>query len=338
MSSADDTRSKLEVFDGSISGNYRLWKRRARLLIAGLPTTVPEAKNGPRLMEFIKGEAACLLESLDVSELTKKAGDKLIWDVLDEKYVPMPRDLLQQAMIFFYDLQVRPSETYVQFLARFDAANRLPREQQVELPKPVLGYMLMKKMRLDSSQESMVLTHTQSALELEAVIKAIKGIFPEGKGAAKAAKEIFQMDGDTDEPGEVRVLEEQEDFQEAADYVEQGFQERGGEDDEEALETFETYVNIRQKLREQKNGRGYTRVQEQKTFSGRPGGGDSWKLQGTVRGRLELLKSKTTCHYCRQKGLQTEGPLEEGMSSQNSFEEGWRKPSDWRVQQLGSRR
>ena len=63
----------------------------------------------------------------------------------------------------------------------------------------------------------------------------------------------------------------------------------------EALEVFESYAQVRRKLQERRKDRG---------FSGRRIGddGQQWKLQGTVRGRLELLKAKTRCHLCRKTG------------------------------------
>ena len=44
---------------------------------------------------------------------------------------------------------------------------------------------------------------------------------------------------------------------EAAEGIASEFQERGSEDEEEALEAFESYMDIRRKLREQKTNRGY---------------------------------------------------------------------------------
>lgn len=179
MSLPSEEKTRIDIFDGTKPGGDRLWKRRAQLMIAGLPSTVSDKKYGPRLMEFIKGEAETLLESISVEDLTKTGGDVRIWEVLDEKYGPQPRDLLQHAMKnFFYDLQVRPSETFTQFLARYAAALRLLKEQAVELPAPVAGYMLMKKLRLEASQESMVLTHSQGSMDLKEIEKAVRGIFP----------------------------------------------------------------------------------------------------------------------------------------------------------------
>ena len=315
MSHADDSKPRLEVFGGTDPSAYRLWKRRSQLLIGGLPTTVPEKKHGPRLMEFIKGEAEMLLECIPVEDLMNEGGAKRIWEVLDEKYLPQPRDLLQQALKnFFYDLQVKPSETYVQFLARFDAANRLLIEQKIELPSSVKGYMLLKKLKLDGTQESMVLTHTKSSLELPEIVLAVRGIFPEGRGTVKANKDVFQAENVSPTLEEVRVVEAEDDLQDVADLVAQEFQEAGGDDEEEALETFESYLEVRKKLREQRTQRGYVKPQT----GGRNEGGDKWRLQGTVRGRLELLKSRTTCHNCQQRGhWKRECPLK-GRKDQNS--------------------
>lgn len=149
-------------------------------MIAGLPTTVPKEKYGPRLMEFIKGEAEALLETIAVEELMKKDGDKEIWTVLDEKYGPQPRDLLQHALKnYLYDLQVKPFETYQQFMARHDGAIRLMKEQSIDLPPPVMGFLLMKKLKLDQSQESMVLTYTKGGMDFVDVVSAVRGVFPD---------------------------------------------------------------------------------------------------------------------------------------------------------------
>ena len=56
-STGSDDRVALESFDGSEPGACRKWKRRAQLMLAALPNTVPKEKLGPRLMQVIKGEA-----------------------------------------------------------------------------------------------------------------------------------------------------------------------------------------------------------------------------------------------------------------------------------------
>ena len=155
-------------------------------MIASLPSTINEKKYGPKLMGFISGEAESLLESLDIDKLCSEGGDKLIWQVLDEKYGPQQIDLLQEAMKrFFHELQVKNGESYRQFLVRFAQAERKLKEVNVELPNVVMGFMLLKKLRLDSTSESLVLTATKGKLDLKEITSAVKNVFPRREGNAE---------------------------------------------------------------------------------------------------------------------------------------------------------
>ena len=106
-----------------------------------------------------------------------------------QRYLPMQRDLLQSALkLSFYDLFIKPGENYAQFIARFDTSLRKLKEQQIELPEIVKGFMFIKKLRLDSAQESRVLTATSGSLKCSKVITAVRSIFPEGKGPSKSSR------------------------------------------------------------------------------------------------------------------------------------------------------
>ena len=58
-----------------------------------------------------------------------------------------------------------------------------------------------------------------------------------------------------------------------------------------ALEVFETYKEVRKRMQDKKMGRGYRKEPKQ-----------SWSLTGTVKGKIETLKSRTRCHLCQEKG------------------------------------
>ena len=288
----DGVKAKLEIFDGTDTSTYRQWKRRAQMMLASLPSTVNEKKFGPKLMGLIAGEAEALLESLPVEKICNENGHNLIWEMLDEKYLPQTIDLLQEAMkLFFQELQIKNGETYKQFLVRFEHAQRKLAAVEVKLPEVVSGFTLLKKLRLDQQSEAMILTATQGKLELKEVIKAIKSVFPEGKGGnVKRTKEVFQVEDD-----EVQSMEDE--FQAALDVMVAEVQARDGED-EEVLEVFESYTEIRKKIADQKKGRGYfppvTRDKE--------GGGQSWKLTGSINGRIDQLKSRSRCFTCHRFG------------------------------------
>lgn len=53
--SAADEDSRLDTFDGSDPAAYRLW-RRAKIMLAALPSTISSTKYGARLMKHIQGE------------------------------------------------------------------------------------------------------------------------------------------------------------------------------------------------------------------------------------------------------------------------------------------
>ena len=268
-------------------------------MLAALPSTIGKEKHGARLMEHIRGEAENLLETVDVDEIIQENGDKKIFEILDEKYQPQPRDLLHAALKgYFYDLAIRPGESYQQFLARYDAALRKMTEQRIELPQVVKVYMLLKKLRLDANQESLVLTATSGKMELEDTIKAVRSVFPEGRGATKSSKEAFMAD-DEDQEVSLETNQGQDDLeaqiQEVMEAVADEVQSRDEDDDEAAVEAYETYAEVRRKILEKKKSRGFT--------PGHPRPDPNrWKLTGTMQGKLELIKSRTRCHKCKQLG------------------------------------
>ena len=316
MPSGDDDalgseKAKLEMFDGSNASQYRRSKRRAQLMLASLPSTISEKKHGPKLMSFISGEAEALSEHLDIAKICSEGGDKLIWGVLDEKYGPQQIDLLQEALRgFFYDLTVKQGESFRQFQARFTAARRKLEEEKVSLPEVVLGYMLMKKLKLETQEESMLLTTTGGDLSLAKIEKAIQSVFPDGKGhlSKQNAKEVFSTE----------ISQEQEDdLQNVMNLMADEIQAREEWDEEEILEASESYSEVRRKLAEQKKSRGY--YPSPTTSKGQA---ESWKISGSIRGRIEALKSKTRCHRCRKVGRwKKECPMNQSSARSSTSKE-----------------
>lgn len=126
-------------------------------------------------------------------------------------------------------------------------------------------------------------------------------------------KEVFQNDDDAraGERHEVVMMDEDQDLAEVAQIIADDSQNQDG-DDEEALEAFETYLDVRKKIREQRTSRGF-----QTPRTGLDQG--QWKLSGTMKGKLELLKARTTCHVCKQKGhWKRECPHRTGGRSETS--------------------
>ena len=73
---------------------------------------------------------------------------------------------------------MKKDESYKQFWARFEHAKRKLAALDIKLPDVVMGYSLLKKLRLDQQSESMILIATGGKVDLDAVVKAIKAVFP----------------------------------------------------------------------------------------------------------------------------------------------------------------
>ena len=206
----------------------------------------------------------------------------------------------------FYELVIKPGESYQQFLARFDAAHRKLVEQSVELPPVARGYMLIKKLKLDQKDESMLLTATSGNMAIAEVVTAARSIFPDGRGQSARSKEVFQAELDG-----TKEFEPEDGF-EVMDTIADDNQQRPDYEDEDILEAFDSYADIRRKMAERKRARGFSTTNDSV----------KWLLSGTVKGRIEQLKAKTKCHLCKKAGhWKRECPMKRTMTAGSSSSE-----------------
>ena len=289
-----NTGSRLERFDGTDPSSYRRWKRRAQLMLIGLPNTYPAEKLGPKLMEFLSGDAELAVEHIKVEDLAKAGGEKAVFKALDERFKPLERDNMNEALKeFFFETQIRPGETMQAFATRFSTTIRKLEEQEVKLPDPVKGWFLLRKLHLDSSQESMIMTGTGGSYEIKDVYKAVKAILPNVKGtASKSGREKDTL------VAEQPVASDEEDDSELVQVLAAELQQKDEYEDEELLDVYETYKQVRMKMNDAKKARGYRSTSAASVGVGR----GPWKLQGSISARLEQAKAASQCHRCKQYG------------------------------------
>ncbi|CAE7239733.1 TY1B-A [Symbiodinium sp. CCMP2592] len=260
-------------------------------MLLALPNTYTKERLGAKLLEYISGEAEEVCESVPLEKLTKDGGHELIFQALDERYRELDKEALHKHLSeYFYGTAIRSGETFRNMTVRLDTAYRRLQGHKVELPSEVRGWFLLRKLQLDQTSEAMILTHTKGSLKYEDVNKAIQAIFPSGSAKSGAkVKEVYEAVAEPTEHGAIEESEESIDevFQAVADQV----QATDEYEDEDALDVFETYKEIRKRMQEKKMGRGY-----------RKGPGPTWALTGTVKGKIEALKGRTRCHLCQEKG------------------------------------
>ena len=199
---------------------------------------------------------------------------------------------------------------------RVDTAQRKLQQHEIQLPAEVQGWFILRKLRLDTTAEALVLTATCGSLKIQDIVAALKAVFPNGKGnPAKRERDVFMAD-ESDEGGVKAAASGQEaeeageDVLEEMEVVADQVQCDSGYESEDALEVFETYREIRKKVQEKRINRGF-----------RPSGPsrqaeNQYQVQGSIRGKLEILKSKTRCHLCKRVGhWKRECPQRRGSSA-----------------------
>ncbi|CAE7255665.1 unnamed protein product [Symbiodinium sp. CCMP2592] len=305
-----DDGPKLERFDGTQPATYRKWRRKAELMLMALPNTYSKEKWGAKLMEQLSGEAEEVCEAIPVEKLIKEGGHELVLKALDDKYKELDKDALHKHLTeYFYGVSIKGGETYRNLMVRLETSYRRLQEHTVELPEEVRGWFLLRKLGMDATAEAMVLTHTKGSLKYPQVSKAVNDIFPQGvaKGASSKVKEVFEVENVPENSGDTEYDDVDEVYQAVADQV----QSNPEYDDEDALDVFETYKEVRKQVQQRKLGRGY------KPHGQRP----EWTLSGTVKGRIEQLKMKTKCHGCGERGhWKKECPKRKSASSGNAKE------------------
>ena len=251
-----DDKPRLEKFDGSMPSQYRKWRRKAQLMLLALPTTFSKDRWGAKLLEHLSGEAEEVCEGLSLDKLTKDDGHELVFQTLDAKYKELQKDALHKHLSeYFFGTSIRANETYRNLVVRLDTAYRHLQEHSVELPEEVRGWFLLRKLQLDAGAEAMVLTHTRGSLKYTDVTAAVTAIFPHGvskTGGAKS-KEVFEAVTEDGAEAEEHDDGSEDVFQAVADQIQQ----QEDYDEEDAIEVFETYQDIRKKMQQKKMNRGY---------------------------------------------------------------------------------
>lgn len=127
-------------------------------------------------------------------------------------------------------------------------------EHGVTLPKEVQGWFLLRKLKVDAAQEAMILTATQGSYQIDKIEKSIRAVLPNAKGVAKVQKDIFTVDESVSGMGDGV---ESEDDAEILQVLVADMQSQEEYDEENMLDTFETYKQVRSRIMESKKVRGY---------------------------------------------------------------------------------
>ena len=288
-SGLEANQPRLERFDGSDPTMYKRWKRRAALMLISLPSTYASNKLGPKLMEFIGGDAELAVEHLKVEDIAKTGREQETFKVLDERYMPLEKDDMSEALReYFFDTQIRGGESMKNFCTRVATSHRKLQEQGVTLPEEVQRWFLTRKLRLEQAQEAMLLTATAGSYEVGAVVSAVRAILANQRGTHKQ-KETYSAETE-------HTPAEESDDEELVQVLAAELQGKMDYHEEELIEVYETYKQVRSKMNEVKTTRGF------RSFKDGPRSQRPWRLTGSITAQIEQAKKVTRCHNCGQLG------------------------------------
>ena len=168
----------------------------------------------------------------------------------------------------------------------------------MDLSAEVKGYMLIKKLKLDSAAQTMILTATHGVLTFKEVTDACESNLP---GRERDCKREEQSDSS----GEYH--EEEDKVLEAIEAIAEEWHRRDDIEDEDVLEAFESCSEIRRKTAEKRKARG---------FGGGSAEPQKCRLSGSVTGRIQKLKAKTPLQAARTLEKRTsKSPEKKAMGS-----------------------
>eukprot|EP00913_Durusdinium_trenchii_P032934 g30831.t1 len=285
-------------FDGDIE-KFKSYLRELKMWRH--ETDVPAKKHAVKMLRALTGPAKAVCNELEVEALLTEAGADAIVSKLKEYYQPHLETAMPKAFErAVYGEARRSKESIGEFIVRQDALFRELREEGVTLDDTVRGYTMFRQSNLSQTQEDQVTTWTQGKFDRASVMSALRKLekVQRDRGSGKRFMvaependETYESEGE----GDYIYLGEED--------LDQIFEE------EELTEALATYQQVRQAIREQRNGRGYFQPKGVgKASPGKPGKGAKsgsplirFGGKGT-KVHIDVLKLRTKCARCGQIG------------------------------------
>ena len=182
-----DWQDKEEVptWDGS-QVTWRAYLRRVELWQEST-STLP-AKMGAKLASRLRSVAFDATEGLVMADLKKDTGVTYLLDLLRSR-LQVSELHLQGAVLeeFFMTLQRAPGEQVLPWVSRFRGTLSRLKALAIDLPDPVLAWLLIRKSNLSSDQRHSVLSVGGGKWEMEATSKALITVLSSGTERASSS-------------------------------------------------------------------------------------------------------------------------------------------------------
>ena len=243
--------------------------------------------------------AQLAVEEMDFDEIANEDGVKNIMARLREFFLPHLEVSLPRALeTAVYGRPRQSTEGFPEFIARMEKAFSRLTKEGVELPDGATGYILYRQASLSEPQEQRLLMWCDGKYDKMSIVKALRKLDKVVKEKSNS-KGTYLMDIDDAVENDTYLQAEDEDGDgEEFIYVAEGDLD-GAYTEEEMMEALASYREIRDALKNQRNGRGFY---NRENFKGKGFGQSKGKGKGKHRVHIEQLKLRTRCWSCGALG------------------------------------
>lgn len=286
-------------YDGeSPETTFRQFEKAVRLW--EFESDIPAKKRGSKLIRALTGAAKLATEDLEFEAITAEDGVKNVMSRLREFFTPHLEVSLPRAFeSAVYGQQRQPKESFIEYIARAERNFANLRKEGVELPDGAQGYILYRQAGLNEAQDQKILTWSEGKYDRASIVSGLRRLDKVLKEKGKS--NYFEKNEDMHAETFHQETAEPEETDEEYVYVTDGDLDPIYEETE-MQEALASYREVRQALRDQRNGRGYFPQKFKGGKSSGFGGKGGGKGGGKQRVHIEQLKLRTRCNRCGQVG------------------------------------
>ena len=293
----------LRYFSGEEADHreYKRWKLWVQNKMRVTEKLAEEAR-GSFVWTLLQGKALEVVEHLALAEYQKKDGDRVLFELLDQRWPEKDRaDELGEHVSEVFLLKSKEGENIRQWCARarevFDRCNR---KTGVQFPEEARGWLVLNCSGMSEEQRAVVLARCHGSLKFDDVSQAMRSCYPEyvvpkrrshGAHYAEYDDESTWWDEAYGPDLEPRASEggfdDVEMFLAEHNTAIEPLEEETYQENEVAEVLAATWKEKRQELSKLQRARRFTQARD---------------VRRSFRVEVEELKKKTKCHRCGKTG------------------------------------
>ena len=195
--------ASLKYFNGGDDTDHREYKRWKQWVTnkMNVMEKLPASARGSFVWTLLQGKALELVEHLKESDYQKEGGDKVLFEILDQRWPEVDKvDELGEHIGEIFSLKAREGETLRQWCARSrEAFDKCQRKTGVQFPEEAKGWIMLNCGGLSEEQRAVILARAQGKLKAEQVAASMRSCFPDFTVPKRRSAGVMNVEAPVDE-------------------------------------------------------------------------------------------------------------------------------------------